>query len=118
MHKIWQRAAVIEAHTRTISIEDAHDAGIHTMISMISHSHGFRKSLGFIINAARADRIHVAPILLMLRRNFRVPITFARRGQEKLCSLGKREPESVVCAERTNFKSLDGELEVIHWTGW
>src|SRR5437879_4568944 len=67
VYEIGQGAAVIEPHARSVSIEDPDDVSIYAVESMIGHDHGFRKSLGFIVDAARTDRVHVPPIAFWLR---------------------------------------------------
>ena len=67
VYEVWQRPPVIQAHARTVGIEDAHDVGIHAMVAVIGHHHRFGKSLGFVVNAARTDRVHVSPITFRLR---------------------------------------------------
>ena len=67
MHKIGKSAAVVEAHAGPVGVEDADDAGIDAVIAVIGHGHGFGEALGFVVNAARADGIDVAPVFLVLR---------------------------------------------------
>src|SRR2546427_1536353 len=82
VYEIGQRAPVIEPHARSISIEDAHDVSVHAVESVISHDHGFRESLGFIVDAARTDRVYVPPISLWLRTDLRIAIAFGGGGQQ------------------------------------
>ena len=84
INKVWQRAAVIQPHPRPIGIEDSHDMRIHLVIAVIRHSHRFGKALRFVVDAARANGIDVSPVVFVLRRNFRITVTFARGGQKKL----------------------------------
>ena len=67
VHEVRQGAAIVEAHPRAIRIKDAHDVRIHAVITVVGHGHGFGESFGFVVNAARADRIHIAPIGFRLR---------------------------------------------------
>ena len=46
------------------------------MITMIRHRYRFGETLRFIVNAARADRVYVAPIILLLRMDKRIAVTF------------------------------------------
>src|SRR4029077_13536816 len=52
VYKIRQRTAIVEAHTRTVSIKDSDDMGVHTMEAVIGHHHSFRESLGFVVHSA------------------------------------------------------------------
>ena len=113
-NEVRQCAAVVQTHPRPIGIEDSHDARVHFMIAVIRHGHGFGKALGFIINAARANGVHVSPVVFVLWRNFRVAVTFAGGSKKKLRILGPREAQSIVRAERPHLQRGDGHLEVIH----
>ena len=69
------------------------------MIPVIGHGHRFGEPLGFIINAARSDRIHVAPVIFALRMHERIAVTFTRRGEEECRLLRLRQAERVVGSE-------------------
>jgi len=60
------------------------DACIHRRVAVVGHRHGFGKSFGLVVNGARSNRTDAAPILLGLRRKFRVAVALAGRGQEKI----------------------------------
>src|SRR5271156_5078166 len=111
MHEIGQGAAIIEAHAWPVCVEDTHDAGVHSVRPVISHRHGFGKTLRFVVNAPGPDGVDVAPVFFMLGRNFRITVTFAGRSKKKLCSFGERQSERVVRAERSYLKRLNGKLE-------
>ena len=81
-HEVGDHAAVIQLHTRAVSIEDAHDARVHAVVAVVSHGHGFGKTLGLVINRARTDGIDVAPISLFLRMLQRVPVTLGRGSKQ------------------------------------
>ena len=57
-------AAVVEAHARAVGVEDADDVGIDLVVAVVGHGHGFGESLGFVVHAARADGVDVAPVAL------------------------------------------------------
>ena len=76
-------------------VEDPHDPGIDFVRPVVSHRKCFGAPLGFVVAAARPDRIHVAPVTLGLRMDQRVPIDLGRRRQEKRRVLRPREAEHV-----------------------
>ncbi len=76
-------AAVVQPHARPIGIKDAHDAGLQTMITMISHRNGLGEPLGLVIDATRADGVDVTPIGFRLGIHLRVAIDFRRGRQQK-----------------------------------
>jgi hypothetical protein len=56
------RAAVVRAHPRAVGVEDAGDAGVHALLAVIGHAERLGVALGLVVDAARPDRVHVAPI--------------------------------------------------------
>src|SRR4051812_39908197 len=58
---------VIESHSRPISVENPYNSGFYAVKSMVGHCDGFLKTLGFIINAARANGVDISIIFLGLR---------------------------------------------------
>src|SRR5580658_290966 len=105
MDEVRQRAAVVEAHSWAIGIEDSHDMSVDTVIAVIGHGHGLGKALRFVVNASRPDRIYMAPIFFVLRRDFGIAVAFARRREEKLGLLGQGQPKRV---ERAEGSDLEG----------
>src|SRR5579863_1564294 len=101
--EIRERAPVIQAHPRAISIEDAYDTRIQAVVTVIGHSDGFGEALGLVINSARANLIHMAPIRFRLRADFGIAITFRSGGQKKSCLLGECQAKGVMRAKKARF---------------
>ena len=74
LHEIRDHAAVIQLQARAVGVEDADDAGIHFVIAVIGHGDGFGEALGFVVDRARPDGIHVAPVSFFLRMFERIAI--------------------------------------------
>ncbi len=104
------RATVPETHPGPIGIENAYDLGVQLMRPVVRHGNGFGEALGFIVNTARADRIHIPPVRLGLGMDERIPINFRGRGQEKCRFFFFGESESIMRSERADFQSLDRKL--------
>jgi len=87
------RRAIIQAHARAVGVEDADDVGINAVRAVIGHGHGFGEAFGFVIDAADADRVDVAPVFLALRMALRVAVYFAGGGEEEpgVLRLGEAE---------------------------
>ena len=113
VHKVRQRAAVVQSHPRPIRVENSHDMRVDAEVAVIRHRHRFAKPLCFVINSARPDRVDVAPIALRLRRNIRVAITFACRRDKKLRFLRPRQIERVLRSHRTHPHRLDRKFQII-----
>src|SRR5690606_15954107 len=94
---------VIEPETRSVAIEDANNSRIQTMHVVISHRDRFSESFRFIVNTTRTNWIHVAPVSLGLRVNFRVSVHFRCARKQILRSFYGSEPERVVSSKRIHF---------------
>ena len=77
------RAAVVRAHPRPVRVEDAHDRGVDALLAVVGHRQRLGVALGLVVDAARADRVHVAPVGLGLRVHLRVAVDLARRGEQE-----------------------------------
>ena len=87
------------------------------MIAVIGHRHRFGETLRLIVNAARSDRVHVAPVIFLLRMHERIAVAFRGRGEEERRLLGLGQTERVVRAERADFQRRDRQLEIIDRAG-
>ena len=81
--EIRDDATVAQPHARAVGIEDADDAGVHAMGSVVGHGHGFGKAFGFVVAAAGADGIDIAPIVFALRVDQGIAVAFAGAGEEE-----------------------------------
>ena len=117
VEKIGESAAVIQTHARAVGIKDADNAGVEAVVAVIGHGHGFGVAFGFVVNAARADRIHVAPVTFGLRADLRIAVTFGSGGEEIRSFFGERQAQGIVRAERADFQSLNRVFQVIGRTG-
>ena len=87
------------------------------MKAVIGHRHRLGETLRFIVNAARPDRVHVAPVIFLLRMDERIAVTFRSRGEEERRLLRFGETERVVRAERADFQRRNRQLEIIDRAG-
>lgn len=67
-------ATIIQPHAWSVRIEDTDNFCVEVVIPMVGHGDGFGKAFGFVIDAPGADRVHVAPVVFILRVNEGVPI--------------------------------------------
>src|SRR5580658_5412682 len=61
-HEVWNYAAVVDLHARSVGIEDAQNSGIDLVVTAKGHGDGFGKALGLVVYRSRADRIHISPV--------------------------------------------------------
>ena len=60
-------AAVARAHPLAVGVEDPDDARVDAVGAVVGHRHRLGEALGLVVDAARADRVDVAPVGLGLR---------------------------------------------------
>src|SRR5580700_11354648 len=66
LHKVGDDAAIVQLHARTVGIEDANDASVYLVITVVGHGEGFAEAFGFVVDRAWADGVDVAPVSLFL----------------------------------------------------
>ncbi len=115
--EIRHHPPIVDAHTRPVGVEDAHDAGVHAVGPVIGHGHGLREAFGLVVDAPGADGIHVAPVVLRLGMHQGVAVDLAGAGQEETGALGQGQPQRVVGAQAAHLQRLDGQFQVVHRAG-
>ena len=111
------RAAVVQAHARAVGVEDPDDLRVHAVVAVIGHGHRLGEALGFVVDAARADRVDVAPVGLFLRMLQRVAVDLRRRRDDEARVLRLGEAERLVRAQRADLQRRDRQLEVVDRAG-
>src|SRR5581483_7827905 len=74
--EIRHNTAVLHAHARAIRVEDPHEARVQLVRAVIGHRYRLGEALRLVVDAARADRIDIDPIVLALRFDERVAVDF------------------------------------------
>ena len=115
--EVGHDAAVVQAHARAIGVEDAHDARLHAVRAVVGHGHGLGKALGLVVDAARADRVDVAPVAFLLRMHHRVAVDLAGAGEQEARAFGQGQAQRIVRAQAAYLERLDRQLQVVDWTG-
>jgi hypothetical protein len=110
-------AAVEGAHARAVRVEDAHDRGVDALLAVVRHRHRLGVALGLVVDAARADRVDVAPVLLGLRVDLRVAVDLARRGEQEPRPLELGQAERVVGAVAADLQRLQRQADVVDRAG-
>ena len=80
-------------HARAVSVEDARDLDLDTMLAVIVEEQRFGTALALVITGARTDGIGVTPVILGLRMYFRVAVDLAGGGLQdaRLDALGQAQ---------------------------
>ncbi len=115
--KAGHHASVAQAHAGSVGVEDANDLGVDPMVAVVSHGDGLGEALGLIINAARADRVDVAPVILLLRMDQGIAVAFGSGREEKGRPFGLGQAQRVMGAEGADFQGRDRQLEIIDRAG-
>ena len=63
-------------HTRAIRVKDAHNTGLQTMVHVVSHRHCLLETLGFVVATTRTNRVHITPVIFVLRVHQRIAVYF------------------------------------------
>ena len=110
-------AAVARPHARAVGVEDADDARVDAVVAVVRHRDRLGEALRLVVDAARADGVHVAPVVLRLRMHERIAVHLGRRREEEARALRLGEAERVVRAERADLERLDRQLEIVDRAG-
>ena len=87
------------------------------MIAVIGHRHRFGEALRLVVDAARAHRVDVAPVGLLLRMLERIAVDLGGRREHERRALGLGQPERLVRAERADLQRRDRQLEIVDRAG-
>jgi hypothetical protein len=111
--EVRRRAAVVLAHPRPVGVEDARDRGVDALLVVVRHRERFGVTLRLVVDAARADRVHVAPVRLGLRMDLRVAVDLARRADQEPGALPLGEAEGVVGPVRADLERVERQPHVV-----
>jgi hypothetical protein len=85
--------------------------------AVIGHGDRLGEALGFVVDAARAHRIDVAPVVLALRVHEGIAVDLRGGSEEEAGPSGLGEAESAIGPEGADLEGLDGQLEVVDGRG-
>ena len=89
------------------------DRRVDALLAVVRHRQRLGVALRLVVDAARADRVHVAPVGLRLRVHLRVAVDLARRGEQEARALPLREAERVVRAVRADLERVQRQAQVV-----
>jgi len=112
--EIGDHATVVGVHARAVGVEDAHDPDVHPVLPVVVEAEGLGGALALVVARAHAVAVHVAPVLLGLRRDVRVAVDLRRRCLQYpgLDALG--EAEHVHRADDRRLHRLHRVVLVVH----
>lgn len=65
-YEVGYHPSVVFRHAGAIGVEDADDTDIDVVLTVVVHHQGFGHPFAFVVAAADADRVDVAPVVLFL----------------------------------------------------
>ena len=116
-HEGRDRAAVVRAHARAVGVEDADDRRVHALLAVVGHRERLGVALGLVVDAARADRVDVAPVALGLRVDLRVAVDLGGRGGQEAGAVELGQAERVVRAVGADLERVQRQPQVVDRRG-
>jgi hypothetical protein len=95
---------------------DPGDARVHALLAVVGHGQGLGVALRLVVDAPGTDRIHVAPVVLVLGVDLRIAINLGGRGQEEPGPLELGQPEHVMSPVRPDLEGVQREARVVDRT--
>ena len=116
-HEGRDGAAVVRAHPGAVGVEDADDRGVHALLAVVGHRERLGVALGLVVDAARADRVDVAPVALGLRVDLRVAVDLGGRGGQEARAVQLGQAERVVGAVGADLERVQRQPQVVDRRG-
>mmetsp|Transcript_6000 Transcript_6000/g.24330 ORF Transcript_6000/g.24330 Transcript_6000/m.24330 type:complete len:390 (+) Transcript_6000:49-1218(+) len=117
LHEVAHHAAVVQRHARTVRVEDARDANLQPVFSVVVKRERLRAPLAFVVARSFADGVDVAPVLLGLRVLKRVAVHLGSAGQQETRLDALRQAEHVQRADHVGLDRLHRIELVVHGRG-
>ena len=91
--EIADDAAVVGVHPRAVRVEDADHLDVELVLPLVVEEQRLGAALALVVAAARADRVHVAPVALGLRVHLGIAVHLGRRRLQdaRLHALGEAQ---------------------------
>jgi hypothetical protein len=110
--------AVAGAYPGPVAVEDTGDRDADVVRLRVRGSGRFCESFCFVIRAARADRVDVAPVGLGLGVLQGVAVHLGAGRENQSCLFLPGQFQCVDGADASGFESLDRQAQVVGWRCW
>jgi hypothetical protein len=94
----FEQHAIIKAHAGAIGIEDANDACIDAVSTVVRHCEGFREAFGFIVYRAHSYWVTMTPVGLFLWMFNRISVNLTGGGKQEAGFMRAGHTQCIVCA--------------------
>ena len=88
-------------------------AGVDALLAVVGHRQRLGVALRLVVDAARADRVDVAPVVLGLRVDLGVAVDLAGRGEQEAGALELGHAEHVVGAVGADLERVQRQPQVV-----
>ena len=101
-------------HAGAVGVEDPHDLDVGAVLPVVIEEQGLGAALALVVAAARANWIHIAPVVLGLGVDLGVAVDLTGRELQDpgIGPLG--QPEHIDGAVHAGLGRLDGVVLVVH----
>jgi hypothetical protein len=93
------------------------DRRVHALLAVVGHRQRLGVALGLVVDAARADRVDVAPVGLGLRVDLRVAVDLRGRGEEEARAMLLGQAERVMGAVGADLERVQRQAQVVDRRG-
>ena len=90
---------------------------VDAVVAVVGHRHRLGEPLGLVVDAARADRVHVAPVVLGLRVLQRVAVDLGGRREQEARPWPSARPSALCVPSAPTFSVGMGSSEVVDRAG-
>lgn len=101
-------------HARAVSVEDAHDPDVDAVLAAVIEKQRLGAAFALIVAGAGADRVHIAPVVFLLRVGQGIAIHLARRGLKDARAAAPRKVQHVDGPVNGRLHGLHGIVLVMH----
>jgi hypothetical protein len=115
--EVADHAAVVGVHARAVGVEDARHLDLQRVLAVVIEKQGFGAALAFVVAAADADGVDVAPVGFDLGMHLRVAIDLAGGGLEDLGAQALGQAEHVDGAVHAGLGGLHRVVLVVDGAG-
>jgi hypothetical protein len=104
--------SVTRSQPGPVSVEDPRYPHVEAEGAVIGHGHRLGEALSLVIYAAEPNRVHMAPVILGLRMDLRIPVDLASGCEHEPGPLSLGQLQAVAGAQASRGQRLDGMPQI------
>ena len=106
--------SVVGIHSGPIGVEYPDDFDPYSVLAVIVHKESFGTALSLVVARPQSDRVHIAPICLLLRMHHRIAVYLAGRSLQDFGLGAFGQPEHMDGSHDRGFQGLDRVVLVMN----